>query len=135
MLVFPNSTSHASLPFALIHVDIWDLCAIPSIHGYKYFLTIVDDHTRYVWVFPLNSKVDTQTLFKAFINQVERQFDTKFKIVRFDNGAEFIMHQFFNETDIIHPTTCVETPQQNDSVERKHQHLLNVTRALLFQSH
>jgi len=44
------------------------------------------------------------------------------------------MHEFFASKGIIHQTTCIETPEQNGIVERKHQHLLNVTRALLFQS-
>lgn len=72
---------------------------------------------------------------KAFINQVERQFDTKVKIVKSNNGAKFIIHQFFIETGITRQITCVETLQKNGIVERKHQQLLNVTRALLFQSH
>lgn len=80
------------------------------------------------------SKAETQTHLKAFVTLVERQFETKVKVIRSDNGAAFIMHQFFESTGIVHQTSRVETPQQNGIIERKHQHLLNVTRALLFQS-
>lgn len=54
---------------------------------------------------------------------------------RFDNGSEFVnveLKQFFSKTGVVHQTTCVNTPQQNDIVERKHRHLLNIARALLF---
>ena len=42
------------------------------------------------------------------------------------------MKQFYGEYDIIHQTSCVETPQQNEIVKQKHQHLLIVARSLLF---
>nr|KYP70921.1 Retrovirus-related Pol polyprotein from transposon TNT 1-94 [Cajanus cajan] len=133
-LSFPLSHSHALQSFALLHIDIWGPCSKTSIHGHRYFLTIVDDHTRYTWVFLMASKADTCNCVTNFISHIENQFATRVKVIRTDNGAEFSMNNYFDSKGIIHQTTCIETPEQNRIVERKHQHLLNVTRALLFQS-
>lgn len=69
-----------------------------------------------------------------FVNLIENQHSLHLKIIRTDNGPEFNIPEFFSSKGIIHQTSCVESPQQNGRVERKHQHLLNVGRALLFQS-
>ena len=82
----------------------------------------------------MKTKFETREHLKTFISYVETQLDTKIKVIRSDNGFEFNMPSFFNSKGIIHQTTCVETPEQNGIVERKHQHLLNVTRSLLFQT-
>ena len=57
-LSFPSNDSHSSCAFALIHVDIWGPCNVTSLNGYKYFLTL-DDYSRFVWIFLMNSKVET----------------------------------------------------------------------------
>jgi len=119
----------------LIHVDIWGPYSIPSIHGHKYFLTIVDDYSRYTLIFLLKQKSEVVKVLEHFVIFVQTQFETTIKIIRSDNGIEFVMTNFFVSKVIIHQTSCVNTPQQNSIVERKHGHLLDVARALMIQSH
>lgn len=64
----------------------------------------------------------------------ENQFHKQVKIIRSDNGPKFKMASFFGKKGILHQTSCVETPQQNGRLERKHQHIMNIARALMLQS-
>ena len=64
---FPSSVSHFSFALALIHVDIWGPSSVTSLNGYKYFLTIVYDNSRFVWIFLMHSKAETQTHLKNFV--------------------------------------------------------------------
>jgi len=82
----------------------------------------------------MHNKSEVRANVTNFITYAENQFSTKVKIIRTENGIEFSMHDLFASKGIIHQTTCIETPEQNGIIERKHQHLLNVTRALLFHS-
>ncbi|XP_072087345.1 retrovirus-related Pol polyprotein from transposon RE1 [Arachis hypogaea] len=133
-LSFNNSSTVSLTSFDLIHVDVWGPLAIPSTGGHRYFLTIVDDKTRFTWVFFMKNKTEVADLIKFFVNFVKTQYDSKIRSIRSDNGTEFLMHSFFNETGILHQRSCVETPQQNGIVERKHQHILEITRAIFFHS-
>ncbi|KAK2406745.1 putative mitochondrial protein [Trifolium repens] len=134
-LPFPLSFNKAAHSYELLHVDIWGPIGTQSIHGYSYFLTIVDDHSRYTWLCLLKNKSETRSKLVGFIKMIETQFNAKIKIIRSDNGVEFLMPEYYSSKGILHQRSCVETPQQNGRVERKHQHLLNVARALLFHSH
>ncbi|XP_071708446.1 uncharacterized protein [Rutidosis leptorrhynchoides] len=133
---FPLSDHKSEKLGDLIHFDLWGPFRVQSREGYKYFLTIVDDFSRAVWVFMLKSKDEVYTNICNFVAILENHFNAKVKILRSDNGTEFINNKMSDYTarkGIVHQTSCPYTPQQNDIVERKHRHLLNVARALMFQ--
>ena len=132
---FPDSLNKAEVCFGLIHVDVWGPYKVPSSNGAVYFLTIVDDFSRATWTYLLLAKSEVRTILQNLCAYSERQFNKPVKMVRSDNGSDFTcLGSFFNENGIIHQTSCVATPQQNGRVERKHRHILNVARALLFQA-
>jgi hypothetical protein len=82
----------------------------------------------------MKHKSEARTLLIHFIQMVANQFSKSIKVIRSDNGSEFKIPEFYSSKGIIHQTSCVNTPQQNGVAERKHRHLLNVARALLFQA-
>ena len=133
-LPYSSSTFIASSNFELLHFDIWGPIAKVSIYGHRYFLTIVDDHSRFLWTILLKTKSEVPSRIENFIHLIQNQHNVTPKIIRSDNGPEFLLSDFYASQGIIHQKSCAETPQQNGRVERKHQHILNVARALLFQS-
>jgi len=51
----------------LIHVDLWGPYSILSIYDHKYFLAIVNDYSRYTWVFPLKQKYEVVRTLENFV--------------------------------------------------------------------
>ncbi|GJU80865.1 putative RNA-directed DNA polymerase [Tanacetum coccineum] len=133
---FPLSDHVSTELGELVHLDLWGPYKVTSREGFKFFLTIMDDFSRVVWVYLLKSKTEVFYNIMVFYNLIKTQFKKNIKVFRSDNGTEFVNQQFsgFCESNgIIHQTSCSYTPQQNGIVERKHRHLLNVARPLLFQ--
>lgn len=123
--------------FDLIHVDIWGRYRHASIDGAHYFLSIVDEFSRGVWVYLMKTKTEAAYFLVMFYNMVETQFGKRVKRIRTDNGSEFRsqhMLDFYMKHGILLETSCPYTPQQNGVVERKHRHLLEMARALRFQA-
>ena len=83
-----QSIERSSEPLELIHSDICDLKFIQTRGGKKYFLTLIDDCTRYCYVYLLRSKDEALEMFQHFKNEVENQLDRKIKVIRSDRGGE-----------------------------------------------
>jgi len=103
----------------------------------KYFVTFIDDYSRFTWVYFIRSKCEVLSVFKTFLAYIETQFSTGIKVLRSDSGGEYMsrdFHELLLQKGIISHRSCPYTPQQNGAAECKNRHLLDVTRTLLLDS-
>ena len=137
-LPFPNNKTVSTYAFQLLHVETWGPYHTKTHTGHMYFLAIVDGFSRATWTHLMVTKDEAVSLLKAFTIMVKTQFDKIVETIRSDNALElsksYEILEFFASFGITHQTSCVQTPQQNGVAERKHRHLLEVSRALLFQA-
>jgi transposase InsO family protein len=115
----------------MLHMDLFGPIAYISIGGNKYGLIIVDDYSRFIWVFFSHSKSETQEVLKKFLRRAQNEFDTKVKKIRSDNGTKFKHTQvedFLDEECIKHEFLASYTPQQNGVAERKNRTLIEMAR-------
>lgn len=108
-LPFPISTHISECPFELVHCDVWDPFSTHTIEGHNFFLTIVDDCTRAVWIYLLKCKSEVAVLIPQFFKLVKTQFNTKIKNICTDLGTEFSLTSFLKSKGVIHQLSCVET--------------------------
>lgn len=138
IVFFPhNSNTHSSCIFYLLHMDVWGPYRTPIHSNAKYFLTIVDDFSRVTWIFLMQYKSDSFITIKHFLQMVQIQYHFVPKCIITDNRLEFFnknCQDLFVSKDIVHQSSCAYTPQQNNIVERKRRHVLEVARALQFQA-
>jgi transposase InsO family protein len=121
-------------PLELLHMDLFGSIAYISISGSKYCLVIVDDYSRFTWVFFLQEKSQTQETLKGFLRRAQNEFGLRIKKIRSDNGTEFKNSQiegFLEDEGIKHELSSPYTPQQNGVVERKNRTLLDMARTML----
>ncbi|GJS11709.1 retrovirus-related pol polyprotein from transposon TNT 1-94 [Tanacetum coccineum] len=105
-----------------------------SINHEKYTLVIVDEYSRYKWVYFFRKKSQAPEMIMSFIRMVENQNDVKVKQIRTDNGSEFRNHElksFYNERRISQNFSSPYTPEQNGIVERKNRTLIEAARTIL----
>ncbi|GJS17028.1 zinc finger, CCHC-type containing protein [Tanacetum coccineum] len=107
----------------LIHSDLCDFHANPSLGHNKYVITFIDDASRYCYVYLLHAKHEALDKFKIYKQEVELQRQDLIKVLRTDRGGEYYDPVYFQSTGIIHQTTAPYTPQQNGVAERKNRTL------------
>ncbi|CAA9998103.1 unnamed protein product, partial [Nesidiocoris tenuis] len=125
---FPKKSSRTSQKLDLIHMDLCGPMQVQSKGGAKYFLTLIDDYSRWCEIRFVKKKSDVFAEFKKFKNLVETQKGRKIKYIQSDNGKEFCNREFDRRRTVNH------TPQQNGIAERKNRSLVETARCMLIQS-
>jgi transposase InsO family protein len=118
----------------LVHVDLHGPMKTPTMSGAKYFLLLVDDFSRKMWVYFLNKKSDCFSKFVAWKYLVEKQTGKQVKALRSDNGGEFVSTQFkelCKREGIHRKYTTPYTPQQNGVVERRNRTVMEMERCMV----
>ena len=99
-------------PLELLHMDLFGPNAYKSLGGNSFGLVIVDDFSRFTWVFFLDGKSQVQKIFKNFARKAQNQFEVKIKKVRSDNRMEFKnanVDTFLDEEGISHEFSATYT--------------------------
>ncbi|WVZ80759.1 hypothetical protein U9M48_028212 [Paspalum notatum var. saurae] len=118
----------------LLHMDLFGPTTYTSIGGNNYGFVIVDDFTRYTWVYFLEDKTEVAHVFSKFAKRAQNEFNTSIVKIRSDNGREFDntnIEEYCDEVGIKHEFSATYTPQQNGVVERKNRTLITLARSML----
>jgi transposase InsO family protein len=132
---FPTIAKYrATEPLELVHGD---LCGpiTPATHGGKrYFLLLVDDHSKYMWLILLKTKDEAAAAIRRFQATVEKESRRPLRVLRTDRGGEFTATDFADwcaDHDIKRHLIAPYSPQQNGVVERRNQTVVGATRCML----
>ncbi|KAJ9558377.1 hypothetical protein OSB04_012991 [Centaurea solstitialis] len=127
----------------IIHTDICGPFDVPTFGGENYFITFIDDYSRYCYLYLLHNKSQSVNAVEAFITEVERQLEKKVKIIRSDRGGEFYgrydetgqhpgpFAKLLEKLGIAAQYTTPGSPWQNGVAERRNRTLLEMVRSMM----
>ena len=121
----------------LVHSDMCGPMSIQAGGGFEYFMTFIEDYSRFGYVYLMKWKPETFENFKEFRAEVENQLGKHIKAIWFDRGGEYLIGDFkdyLTENGIISQFTALGTPQQNGVAERWNRTLLDMVRSMLSYS-
>ncbi|RVW83861.1 Retrovirus-related Pol polyprotein from transposon TNT 1-94 [Vitis vinifera] len=111
-------------------------------YGSKYFISFIDDYSRYMYIYLLHNKNEALGAFKVFKAKVEKQCGKQIKIVRTDRGGEYYgrytedgqtpgpFAKFLQEHGIVAQYTMPGSPDQNGVAERRNRILMDMVRSM-----
>ena len=134
---FPPSKTRASKPLELIHTDLHGPFKTSTMSGYRYWITFIDDYTRFRAVMFLKTKDQAFDAFRRYKAYAENHLSAKIQSMRCDKGGEYMSTEFINfmlENGITRQYTVRARPQQNGVAERANRTIEEHVVAMLEES-
>ena len=135
--IHPLNEIRSTEPLQLIHSDVCGLMQTESIGGSRYFITFIDDHSRYCRCYFMRYKSQALEKFKEFKAEVETESNHVIKALRADRGGEYTSEEFLTylkENGIRKEFTAAHSPQQNGTAERFNQTLMEAAKSMLIHA-
>jgi len=137
----------ASDVLELIHTDICGPFPTPSWNGQQYFISFIDNYSRYAYLFLIHEKSQSLDVFKSFKAEVENQLNKRIKSVRSDRGGEYYgrydgsgeqrprpFARYLEECGIVPQYTMPGSPSMNGVAERRNQTIKDMVRSMICHS-
>ena len=121
----------------LVHSNVCESNGVLTRGGKRYFITFIDDFSRFTYVYLMINKDKSFDMFKCYKTEVENQKDKKIKILWSDRRCEYFPNDFSTfceEHGLIHQSSAPYTPQQNGLVERKNKTLVDMVNAMILSA-
>ena len=125
---------HVKDALELVHGDIYGPIMPATNGGRWYFLPLVDDYSRYMWLQLLTSKDEAAAAIKKFKTRAEAESCKKLRVLRTDRGGKFTSVEFATycaDQGVGQHHTALYLPQQNDVVERQNQTVVSMALSMM----
>jgi len=134
---FKSSTTREKEPLSLVHLDICGPINVESAGGARYFVTFIDDYSRYTITVMLRNRSDVIQAFKDYKQKMENLTNRRIKKLRTNNDKEYVFKEFsdfLKQEDITCQLSVKYTPQQNGVAERANRTLVEMARCIMLQA-
>ena len=134
---FKAKGNRATIQLELVHTDVCGPMSVQARGGYEYFITFIDDYSRYGYVYLMRHKSEAFDKFREYKAEAEKQLGVHIKQLRSDRGGEYLSGEFKSylaQEGIISQLSSPGTPQQNGVSEMRNRTLLDMARSMLSYS-
>lgn len=132
-----KAATRATRPLSRVFSDVHGPLTVRSRHGHFYWVTFVDDFSRFPAVYFITHKSDVLGAFRKFKAWAENATGYRIGALRDDKGSEYMsgaFESFLADAGIQREHTIRDTPQQNGVAERLNRSISEGITTLLSQS-